>query len=212
MTTRRRATPLTGQRFGRLTVIDDPDCGKGNRYCACKCECGVEKRVLAKSLTSGSTVSCGCYKSTLIGIRNRKHGQSGSPEYNCWHTMLSRCGNSNDPGYATYGARGIGVCERWLTFEQFLADMGPRPSHSHTLDRIDGARGYEPSNVRWATWKEQVRNRSNTVLIEHQGVSRTITEWSEILGVSVACIKARRKRGTTEPQKLLAPARIGVRE
>lgn len=95
----------------------------------------------------------------LISERNRKHGGRGMREYNAWQAMIQRCRNANHQAFKNYGGRGILVCDRWQrSFENFIADVGPRPSASHSLDRIDNERGYEPSNCRWATKSEQSKN------------------------------------------------------
>jgi hypothetical protein len=94
------------------------------------------------------------------GGRNKTHGEGlGTPEYRTWSSMLSRCSNANHKAFKDYGGRGIKVCERWLSYENFLADMGRRPSPELSIDRIDNDGNYEPSNCRWATATQQINNR-----------------------------------------------------
>lgn len=167
-----RFIDLTGRRFGRLTVVrrvEDRVTPSGRRIAQwlCYCECGGQCVVQGWNLSRGLTRSCGCYAREQHVKRgqtmNLKHGHNRrkavSPEYQSWRSMIQRCENPNAYDYARYGGRGITVCERWRScFENFLADMGPRPSPQHTLDRIDPNRNYEPGNCRWATKAEQSRN------------------------------------------------------
>lgn len=114
------------------------------------------------------------------GGRKPTHGKSCTRAYNIWHVMRSRCLRPNDIGFSLYGGRGITVCEEWRTdFLQFLADMGEPPTPKHSIDRIDSNGNYEPSNCRWATPKQQARNRSNNTHIEINGVSKTLAEWGD---------------------------------
>jgi len=133
-------------------------------------------------------------------------GGTISAEYRSWRKMRERCLNPRNSNYEYYGGRGISVCERWNNFSCFLADMGPRPA-GHTLDRIDGNKGYEPSNCRWATKVEQARNTSQNVWIELNGERRLLIDWSERLGISRQAIYHRVSRGVTDAAKLLAPMR-----
>lgn len=111
-----------------------------------------------------------------------RHGMSERPEFFVWNTMLQRCGNPNHNRYAVYGARGIKVCPEWRAFARFFADMGPRPSARHTIERIDNDRDYEPGNCRWATYSEQQRNTSRTIFVEYQGKTMPLREVGEITG------------------------------
>lgn len=113
------------------------------------------------------------------------------PEYMVWATMIKRCENPNSPLYANYGAKGIKVCAEWRnSFDKFYSDMGPRPSDMHSIDRIDNESGYEPSNCRWATKSEQQFNR-RMQLIEYNGTTASIAQWSKITGLSPAVIRHR---------------------
>jgi len=145
----------TGKRYGRLLVV-----GFQNGKWECKCDCGKVTYVLGGNLRSGRQKSCGC----LDYERKVKHGNtSGSketPEYRAWKNMKKRCYNTKDKYYQDYGGRGIKVCDRWLhSFENFLEDMGKRPSPKHSLDRIDYNGDYSPENCRWVTASEQIINQ-----------------------------------------------------
>ena len=146
-----------GMRFGRLTFVRDTGERRAHKRIGLFiCDCGLETRPLITAVTCGNSRSCGC--SRVVAFNNRSHGMYGTPEYKSWIAMLARCRNPNRSNYGRYGARGLTVCERWLTFTNFYADMGPRPSGT-TLDRIDNDRGYEPGNCRWATRSEQNKNQ-----------------------------------------------------
>ena len=126
-------------------------------------------------------------------IRDR-HGLSGTPEYHIWRLMLSRCQNPKTKCFPSYGGRGIVVCERWNAFTNFLADMGPRPSPKHSIERRNNDLGYSPDNCRWATMREQSRNTRRNVRVTIKGQTRCLSEWVEITGVSYnASQKAIRK-------------------
>lgn len=117
-------------------------------------------------------------------VWQKTHGLSTTKEYHAWAAMVQRCHNPKYHGYARYGGRGIAVCDEWRgSFEAFYEYIGPSPSSNHSVDRIDNGRGYEPGNVRWATWKEQQNNRSSNHVVEWQGVSKNVTQWSEDLGI-----------------------------
>lgn len=130
---------------------------------------------------------------------------SVSPEYDAWRAMKSRCHDVTHQGYARYGLRGIAVCDRWRnSFKAFLNDMGPRPL-GMTLERINNDGNYEPGNVRWATQKEQCRNRSNSVNLTFNGATKTVAEWAEELGLKHNVIRSRMRKGWTAAE-CLSPA------
>jgi hypothetical protein len=116
------------------------------------------------------------------------------PVFFVWNGMVQRCINPNNKKWADYGGRGILVCERWRTFENFYADMGDRPD-GMSLDRIDNDEGYSPGNVRWATATEQARNQRSNVMISFDGVTQTLRAWADQLGIHYSTLKGRHQRG-----------------
>ena len=154
-----RKRDLAGATFGRLTVIGRAE---PRRFWLCKCACGTLKNIRHDHLVDGRVRSCGCLGRESTGQRSLTHGHTRqrtlTPEYESWASMLSRCRNPNATQYKWYGGKGIKVCDRWQSFENFLADMGTRPEGT-SLDRIDPYGNYEPSNCRWADRLEQRRNQ-----------------------------------------------------
>ena len=153
---------LTGQRFNRLLVIGRAP-NRMNSTAArwiCQCDCGNTTIVLGQNLRQAKTVSCRCLRleRAKTQLDRRTHGRSHTPVYYVWQTMRRRCTNPAHPKYSNYGGRGIIVCDRWLNFENFVADMGERPK-GLTLERKDNDGNYDPGNCKWATYTEQARNR-----------------------------------------------------
>ena len=134
--TRTRNADVTGERFGRLVVVREGSRRlRGSRWrrtCVCRCDCGTEKEINRSDLFSGGSSSCGC--ANIESFRRVTHGKTGTAEYGIWCGMIKRCVNHASSGYRNYGARGIAVCDRWNSFENFFADMGTRPSPQHSID------------------------------------------------------------------------------
>lgn len=152
-----------------------------------------------------------------ISLAKRRHGHSRrgmrSPEYLTWCSMLRRCNNASQQNYKDYGARGIRVCDEWsgeFGFEKFFEHVGPKPSPKHSIDRIDGSKGYEPGNVRWATWAEQRLNRASVHLVEIDGRTQCVTAWEKELGIKPGRTKSRMHQGWPLPEALLLPTRAHI--
>ena len=173
-----RALDLAGQMFGYLEVIDRLPAAPRSRW-LCVCACGSLHEADGSELRRGRVSSCGCMTNKLIGRSNTKHGKSRSRAYRAWAAMLSRC---KDVRNNRYGGRGIQVVEAWRYFDVFYADMGDPPSGC-SIERVDNNRGYSKDNCVWATPEEQTRNRSNTILLTHNGVTDTLAAHARRAGL-----------------------------
>ena len=183
--------PPIGSVFGRLTVIAAQDAA---HKVLCRCMCGNTKRIYYYSL-GRYTNSCGCDRAEKSGNRTRTHGLRSAPEYPVWNTMISRC-HRNTKSSHCYRDRGIVVCDRWRTsFDNFIADMGRRPSPAHTLERINNDGNYEPNNCRWATRKEQARNMRDNRNITFNGETKCLVDWARERGLKRQALEMRLKRG-----------------
>lgn len=178
-----------GEVFGRLTILEILPEGRVR----CVCECGREHVAFRANVAQGKTKSCGCTR--FLAKPTLTHGMTGTAEYRTWRHILIRCENRNAKCYYRYGGIGIKVCDRWHRFENFLEDMGIKPSPKHSIDRIDVAGNYEPSNCRWATPVEQARNKRNNRLVEIDGEVLTAAEWGERSGVNMKVICSRLDKG-----------------
>ncbi len=177
---------FVGNVFERLTVVCYAGKNGHHQMWLCECECGNEVVVRHSNLTSGNTRSCGCLKI--------KHGHARpgriSPEYRTWMSMHRRCYDQNDVSYHSYGGRGITVCKSWFKFEIFLSDMGRRPNGA-TIERKDNNQGYSPDNCRWATAREQARNRRTNRVITAFGETMCFKDAAKRYGLSLGCLTAR---------------------
>lgn len=179
-------------KYGRWTVETHENIKRDGRvYWSCVCECGTRKDVIVKNLKSGVSTSCGCKGKEMLLKRNTKHGKRFTKTWRAWQAMKNRCYNKNFTQYENYGGRGIRVCDEWRhDFMAFYNYVGEAPD-GKTLDRINTNGNYEPDNVRWATAKEQGRNKTNTRKIN--GVC--ISEISKKLGGRHSLVAKRIRRG-----------------
>jgi hypothetical protein len=179
---------------GARVVVTCPACGK---------ERTVKPSTFRYREVTGFCLSC-FNASTKVS-----HGQAKTAVYRAWGHILNRCMNPKNQAYPRYGARGITVCERWFSFENFFADMGPKPSPQHSIDRIDNDGPYSPENCRWATWIEQQNNRRGTRPLTFNGATHTVADWVRITGLSRRCIDERLKRGWSVERTLSQPSQRG---
>jgi hypothetical protein len=199
---------MRGERFDRLICTGYQG---GGQWCYV-CDCGTVGQANGADIRRGKVRSCGCLQLEVAksGDCRRTHGGAGTPEYRTWTSMLRRCSDPSAFGYHRYGGRGIRVCERWQFFENFLADMGPRPK-GRTIDRRDVNGDYEPGNCRWATPLEQGQNTSSVVLSSANGKTQCLEAWARELGVSTAAIRYRLKRGMSHEDVINMPYRKHIK-
>lgn len=184
---------LTGKRFGRLAVIGIAENNAGRIKWECRCDCGNMHVASGVHLKSGGTQSCGCFQRESLGNNRRTHGKTRTRVYAAFQHMRRRCESPNDGDYLDYGGRGIKICDRWATFENFLEDMG-EPEKGYSLGRIDNNGNYEPDNCKWATADEQANNKRNSHLITWNGQTLNLTTWARMAGKDAAWLIKRLKR------------------
>lgn len=185
---------MQGQLFGTLTVLNrapNSSAGKARWFCQCSCDDKIIP-VLGASLLNGLTVSCGCHRRTA----RQTHAKTYTIEYSSWKSMIARCTNPRVKRYASYGGRGIKVCERWChSFAAFYKDMGNRPSRQHSLGRIDNDGDYTPENCRWETARQQQNNMRSNVTYLYKGQSYTVAQLARLSGLQPMTLWSRIQRG-----------------
>ena len=197
---------LTNQRFGRWFVVARAPSRGDHSLWLCRCDCGTEREVWQISLIRGQTTSCGCFHKEIMRKAKTSHGKHQSPEYRVWANMISRCNNPTLKNYSRYGGRGIRVCREWVcSFENFLSDMGKRPSPRHSIERKDNDGNYEPNNCVWATQFQQAQNTSIAIKLEFQGRCQSLRQWSDETGISIEALRNRIKRGWSPEKALSTP-------
>ncbi len=197
------AIDITGQKFGRLTVLERKENSKnGISRWLCRCDCGNLTVVLSTQLRKGRTKSCGCYMKEVVSKQRIKHGLSETRLYKVWRTMKERCLCETYRDYKHYGGRGIKVCDEWLddfmNFYNWAMDNGYDENAKrgeYTIDRIDVNGNYEPSNCRIVSMKEQANNVRRNHLIEYKGKTQTLSQWSDEVGISSHTLLNRLQNG-----------------
>ncbi len=197
---------MIGDTFNLWTVIGASEMRGKHRWWPCACKCGTKRAVRQDRLLSDQTKSCGC----LWSEQHTRHGHASSktgrsPEYRSWQAMLTRCRNSSHKHFIHYGGRGIRVCARWFVFENFLTDMGRKPTPKHTIERQDKNGNYCPENCCWVTQRDQTRNTRQNNNITAFGVTRCITDWALATGINVGTLENRFRKGWSAVRILTTP-------
>ena len=201
---------LTGQQFFRLTAIERVgDLNKGRVTWECQCACGAKKVVEASRLLRGTAKSCGCWKKECRKTHGNTTQGARTPEYCAWVNMKNRVKDAVSPNHKNYAGRGIGVCERWDIFENFLADVGQRPTSKHTVERVNNDLGYSPENCKWGTRTEQSRNRRNRHILTYKGETKCVGEWADLTKLPLQTIYSRLRFGYTPEEALETPRHAG---
>jgi len=178
-------TIMIGKTFGRWLVLEQPKAK--HHYCLCRCQCGTERTVRANQLVIGRSRSCGCLKKEVAAEQIKRlsttHGMANKTRtYSVWKGMRKRCGNPQCKSFKNYGGRGIKVCPRWDSFENFLSDMGECPPKM-SIDRKNNDGDYTPNNCHWTDFVTQMNNTRTNVLIRFNSKTMTVKQWSRELGI-----------------------------
>lgn len=201
---------LTGQKFGRLTVIERRGRDKWkNAIWLCECECGNTKLIAGTHLIKGRSKSCGCLQVEKAKERATTHGLSHSRIYRIWFDMKRRCNQSQNKSYDRYGGKGVKVCDEWTESFQSFYDWSMKNGYTDnlTIDRIDSNGDYSPSNCRWVDEFVQANNRSNNHYITYKGETKTMKQWSDVLGIGYYVLRSRFNKGWDVERAFHQPVR-----
>lgn len=208
-----KAIDMTGRRYASITVVGESVRTRdGGRKWFALCDCGKTFEAAGAKIRSGEVITCPPCSKERVRRARTKHGLKWSAEYRIWTHIKSRCYNEKVPAYKHYGGRGISMCDRWrASFENFLADMGPRPTSDHSIDRFPDKDGnYEPGNCRWATEVEQQNNRRNNRKITIGGQTKNMCQWADENGLRREAVYKRLKRGKVE-ESIIAKSKTAVK-
>lgn len=194
---------MTGQRIGRWVVVKKKTKIVKRTAWLCRCDCGKERLIAGGALRGGLSLSCGCLNRMVAAYTLRTHGMTDHPVYKIWKDLRTRCENPKFKQFADYGGRGISTCERWKTFANFFADMGPSYRKGLSLERKNNDGNYEPDNCCWITRGMQSRNRRNSIFLDTPWGRLTIAETAKEVGISWFAMKARVDRKWPKEQIFL---------
>lgn len=201
-----KAHKLLNQRFGRLVVIGQEPSSRNRTMWLCRCDCGETTVAAANPLVAGKTKSCGCFRREVLSTSNLQHGHSGTRTHNIWRGILKRCETTTCAAYRHYGGRGIKVCDRWHSYENFLSDMGEAPIGA-SIEREDVDGDYEPSNCTWLHKGLQARNQRRTLRVSLEGETRPLADWCDLKGLRYGLVYDRISRLGWSAERALSEAR-----
>jgi hypothetical protein len=205
---------ITGEKYGRLTVLNYIGTKNGTAVWRCRCDCGNEVNAKSNALKNGKTKSCGCMHREIAARTAKKthtkHGMIKTRLYHIWTNIKQRCRNKKQYAYKWYGERGIDICDEWFNSFEAFRDWALNSGYRDdlTIDRIDNNGNYEPLNCRWATLKQQAENKSNNIFIELDGIKMTQTEWSRKLGKNINLISCRLSKGWDKQEAASTPPTV----
>ena len=199
---------LTGERFGRLTVVEFVPNDKPSAFWRCICDCGNETIVCGCELKRGHIKSCRCFNKEKVSEARTKHGKRKTRLYRIWLSIKNRCNNSKSDKYKDYGGRGIKICKEWENDFQAFYDWSMANGYTDelTIDRIDNDKGYSPENCRWADRKTQNRNKRNNIFVEYKGEYMSLAEASERSGINLKVLQCR-YRNCERDERLFRPVK-----
>lgn len=181
---------LTGNKYGRLKVLKYSHNVRSNSFWVCQCECGTIKTIQGTRMKTGVTKSCGCFNIESHTKHGHRRQEGESRTYITWRGMIDRCTNPNADNYNHYGGRGIGVCDKWLTFEGFHEDMGDRPKGT-TIERIDNRKGYFFENCIWASKRKQSNNTRRNHYLEYKGERLSMADMARKYNIPYNTLRSR---------------------
>lgn len=205
----RKLIDLSGQKFGRLLVLERAENHGRETYWKCRCDCGNIKEINGAKLKNGHTKSCGCLSKETTSEMFKTHGMSNTRLYRIYKKMYRRCYKLKTKWFENYGGRGITICQEWIGeqgFENF-AEWSMKNGYADNLsiDRKDNDKGYSPDNCRWASAKEQANNTRSTVFLTYKGETKSASEWSEITGIRQDTLTMRKRNGWSDEECIEIP-------
>lgn len=204
----RFAVDLSGQRFGRWTVVANVGTNSGGHAVfRCACDCGVSRNVVSLRLRGGTSRSCGCLARELSSARKKTHGLSKHPLFPTWCSMMNRCYSPRSRAYPDYGGRGILVCDRWRDARHFIADNEGKNLPGLEIDRADNNGPYAPDNCRWVERSVQSGNKRSNIWLTHDGRTMILFDWARETGIPPRTLWSRiKKMGWPTDKALTTPA------